>query len=585
MRTEDQPIHIKEGTTAVKVIFAGLIGVLLGVGAGAEPVMEGQVWLASGEPAVGARVVLFDLTDLRRSVGTTVDASGHFALSLGALGGRVGLPTGFGLGQNYPNPFNPGTVIPYQLAAQGYVRLEVFNLLGQRVVTLMDGEQVAGAYAARWDARDAAGYGVSAGVYFYRLTVDAGMETRRMVLIDGSAGVALGGTVPTQGAVERIDAGRYGLTVSGAGVATYIDADFRVGAGPVEVVVDAPGAIGRGKVVEGGILGDVNNDGKVDFLDALLVALYSIDSSLTAPNNGDISLGDVNGDGQVDLSDAFVLAAYLTNPLDPMVPAEIGEAVGESGDLDSLFDAFNGVGDDRAVEEPSDDRAVLVALYEATGGDDWERNTNWLSAEPLYKWYGVRTDTVGGEEHVIGLAFNRYVGLTGSIPEELGQLKNLQYLIFENTGLTGPIPAALGQLHDLQKLSLLGNGLTGLIPAELGQLGNLRELYLTSNGLTGSIPAELGQLHNLRELWLDNNKLTGTIPAALGQLQNLEWLMLQNNKLTGTIPVELGQLQNLHTLHLWDNNLTGCIPSGLSSSVPEENFAHGIPDPGLPFCK
>ena len=551
----------------MKVIFAGLIGVLLSVGAGAEPVVEGQVWLASGEPAVGARVVLFDLTDLRRSVGTTVDASGHFALSLGALGGRARLPTGFGLGQNYPNPFNPGTVIPYQLAAQSYVRLEVFNLLGQRVVTLVDGEQVAGAYAARWDARDAAGYGVSAGVYFYRLTVDAGMETRRMVLIDGSAGMALGGTVPTQGAVERIDAGRYGLTVSGAGVATYIDVDFRVEAEPV--VVDAAGAVGRGKVVEGGILGDVNNDGKVDFLDALLVALYSIDSSLTAPNNGDISLGDVNGDGQVDLSDAFVLAAYLTNPLDPMVSAGIGEAVG----------------DDRAVEEPLDDRAALVALYEATGGDDWEIETNWLSAEPLSKWYGVITRTVGGEEHVIGLDLDRRVGLTGSIPEELGQLKNLQYLVFENTGLTGPIPAALGQLHDLQKLSLRGNGLTGSIPAELGQLGNLRELYLSSNGLTGSIPAELGQLQNLRTLLLQNNELTGTIPAALGQLQNLEWLMLQNNELTGTIPVELGQLQNLHTLYLWDNNLTGCIPSGLSSSVPEENVDVNIPDPGLPFCE
>ena len=64
-----------------------------------------------------------------------------------------GLPTRFALGQNYPNPFNPGTVIPYQLAMDGYVRLEVFNLLGQRVATLVDGEQVAGAYAVPWDAR------------------------------------------------------------------------------------------------------------------------------------------------------------------------------------------------------------------------------------------------------------------------------------------------------------------------------------------------------------------------------------------------------------------------------------------------
>ena len=58
----------------------------------------------------------------------------------------------------------------------------------------------------------------------------------------------------------------------------------------------------------------------VDSFDALYVLLYSEDSSITLPNNGDISLGDVNGDGQVDLADAVLLATYSVNPSDPSLP-------------------------------------------------------------------------------------------------------------------------------------------------------------------------------------------------------------------------------------------------------------------------
>ena len=154
-----------------------LIGLLASVSvASAEaPTVSGQVRLLDGSPVAGASVLLFDVSDLRRGAlgQATTDADGQFALPLGSSA----LPTRFGLGQNYPNPFNPGTVIPYQLAMDGYVRLEVFNLLGQRVAMLVEGEMTAGSYTAAWDARDGAGYGVAAGVYVYRLT--AGMRQRR----------------------------------------------------------------------------------------------------------------------------------------------------------------------------------------------------------------------------------------------------------------------------------------------------------------------------------------------------------------------------------------------------------------------
>ena len=318
-----------------------LIGLILGVSVSADPLLEGRVRLPSGAPVPGAQVLLFDLADLRAApLAATTDRSGHFTLPLATLAGAV--PNGFELGANYPNPFNPSTMIPYQLPAAMDVRLEVFNLLGQRVATLVDGEQPAGFHTASWDATDAAGQAVGAGVYLYRLSGGGMQATRSMLLIDGQAGIASGGGGWTGlevgvGDEEGVEPGPvYGLTVSGPGLVPYVDPSFRVEAGmaPLEVVVEAPGRVPPAKAASsGGILGDVDNTGGVDFFDALLVALYSQDSSIVMPNNGDISLGDVNADGQVHLSDAWSIAVWLNDPSDPALPAGIGEPVGPAASL------------------------------------------------------------------------------------------------------------------------------------------------------------------------------------------------------------------------------------------------------------
>jgi flagellar hook assembly protein FlgD len=78
-------------------------------------------------------------------------------------------PTEFALAQNYPNPFNPTTTIQYALSEQSTVTLRVFNILGQEVVTLVDGVQGASHYNAVWDGRNSIGQQVSTGVYFYQL--------------------------------------------------------------------------------------------------------------------------------------------------------------------------------------------------------------------------------------------------------------------------------------------------------------------------------------------------------------------------------------------------------------------------------
>ena len=326
----------------MKAIRVCLVGLMAWSHAAAEPRLEGRVLRHSGEPVARAQVRLFDLADLRGAPNTvTTDESGSFTLHLGTLPG-LALPERFELGSNYPNPFNPSTLIPYQLPAPMRVRLEVFNLLGQRIATLVDREQPAGFHTAEWDATDAAGQAVGAGVYLYRLNGDGAKITRRMLLIDGQAGISSAGSGgpggvggPAAGGGGGETAPVYGLTVSGPGLVPYVDPAFRVEAGmaPVEVVVQAPDSAPSAKVASSGILGDVDNTGHVDFFDALLVALYSQDASIVMPNSGDISLGDVNADGQVDLSDAWLIAAYLNDPSDPSLPAGIGEAVGPAASL------------------------------------------------------------------------------------------------------------------------------------------------------------------------------------------------------------------------------------------------------------
>ena len=94
-----------------------------------------------------------------------------------------GGPAGSELHPNAPNPFNASTLIPYRLAASGPVRLEIYNLLGQPVRTLVDKTQAAGAYKVAWDARDRRGVAVAAGIYLTRLTFPGGERTRRLILL------------------------------------------------------------------------------------------------------------------------------------------------------------------------------------------------------------------------------------------------------------------------------------------------------------------------------------------------------------------------------------------------------------------
>jgi hypothetical protein len=72
--------------------------------------------------------------------------------------------------QNYPNPFNPSTTVRYQIAGDSHVKLEIFNPLGEKVATLLDGRLPAGEYVSEWNGMNSYGQRASSGVYFIRLT-------------------------------------------------------------------------------------------------------------------------------------------------------------------------------------------------------------------------------------------------------------------------------------------------------------------------------------------------------------------------------------------------------------------------------
>ncbi len=240
---------------------------------------------------------------------------------------------------------------------------------------------------------------------------------------------------------------------------------------------------------------------------------------------------------------------------------------------------LQGIGTKSGVENctpsDSDDRAALVALYNATDGPNWTRNDNWLSDRPLGEWYGVTTDSEGRVTQLRfvgadGLSGN---GLSGSIPPELGSLSDLTWLSLQHNQLSGSIPSTLGDLNNLRWLQLYNNQLSGSIPSALGNLSNLQELTLYRNQLSGSIPSALGNLGNLQTLALRNNQLSGSIPSALGNLSNLQTLDLQvNTGLTGPLPASLTNLDELNYLSL---NGTGlCAPT----EAAFQSWLDGIPN-------
>ncbi len=266
----------------------------------------------------------------------------------------------------------------------------------------------------------------------------------------------------------------------------------------------------------------------------------------------------------------------------------------------------------------SQDRSTLLDLHDATDGKDWTARDDWGDDAPVGDWYGVEANAEG---RVVALRLSEN-GLTGQLPESLGDLAFLTELRVDGNALTGPLPLSLSrlglrQLHyggtmlctlsdeafrewlaaipsregdelacneERQDLAVIYEAMGGprwrnsanwLTDAPLetwwgiqvDESGRVSGIHLYSNGLSGRISPRIGRFPHLRLLRFDGNQVTGPIPPELGDLTELRQLELDGNDLRGAIPPELGKLEHLERLFLHDNQLVGALPPEFGNLV------------------
>jgi Leucine-rich repeat (LRR) protein len=267
---------------------------------------------------------------------------------------------------------------------------------------------------------------------------------------------------------------------------------------------------------------------------------------------------------------------------------------------------------------------ALLSLYNATAGDSWTDNTNWIYSDDICTWHGVTC----GSGNVAELTLNDN-NLVGSIPTAIGNLSSLMQLNLSTNSLSGALPEEIA-IGTLTSLSIAANpGLNGALPASMTTMAALTNLDFSGTNLCEpqdavfqtwlggvavkasgidclfdctsqtSVPqSECEALVSLYmstngDTWLNNsewfstdvcawyglscagghvdqidltfNNLTGTIPVEIGDFPNLVSLYLGGSPITGTLPDELENLTSLTELCILETDINGALPSTLGN--------------------
>ncbi|CAN0902515.1 MDIS1-interacting receptor like kinase 2 [Linum grandiflorum] len=165
--------------------------------------------------------------------------------------------------------------------------------------------------------------------------------------------------------------------------------------------------------------------------------------------------------------------------------------------------------------------------------------------------------------------------LTGTIPFSLANLTRVTELDLSRNDINGTLDPRLFSgtgLASLRNLLIETTGLGGSIPEEIGNLKNLSLLAFGENQFSGSLPSSLGNLTELTILRLYANQLSGPLPPGIASLSKLTDIRLFTNQLSGNVPPGIGNLSSLTVLHLGDNNFTGLLPQEVCKGGKLINF-------------
>lgn len=206
-----------------------------------------------------------------------------------------------------------------------------------------------------------------------------------------------------------------------------------------------------------------------------------------------------------------------------------------------------------AVPAPDDnpelvqDCAILLSIRDTLAGD---ATLDWTADREIYGWEGI---------------------------EVSGPTRRVRVLSLNAAGLTGTIPEELGDLTGLRSVTLSLNSLKGGIPESIGRLAGVGYLDLASNELSGEVPLSVWGLQDLQYLYLSRNRLIGHVPEAVGDLTELKILSLTHNGFSGALPQALTQLPNLGSLQVLGNHFS-CSPRGLRNILDDVDYIT------LPLC-
>ena len=288
------------------------------------------------------------------------------------------------------------------------------------------------------------------------------------------------------------------------------------------------------------------------------------------------------------------------------------------GDLEQLIEE----GETALLEE----RAALVALYNATDGAHWKNNTNWCSDKPLSEWYGISTDPE--TNRVVGLDLS-HNGLNGALPAEMANLRRLNSLfLYETEGFITnldpifdlpnleelafgigsqwdekaiggneeqliqshmmAVPAGIGKLKSLKRL--FASGINADLPEEFFGLENLETLSLWSFNTGRPLQVGFGKLTNLRALTISSlyeDKVSGvipvngTLPEDIFNLEKLQYLRIVDTNIEGELSPRIGDFKTIMYLSLYGNQFSGSLPPELTHLNLIENGRQGPYVPGL----